>query len=66
MNNFSNLAGKYAFTNENLGTIIVKYSIDDARGFLIENKEELQKAVTEARMASVYIKMAMEAFGDSF
>ena len=66
LNNLSNFIGKYAYTNEHLGTIIVRYSVGADKSFVIENKEEIEKAVEEAKEAVVYAKMAIDAFGDLF
>ena len=66
LNNLSIFTGKYGYTNEYLGTIIVRYSLGSDKVFIIENKDEIQKAVAEARQAAVYTKMAIDAFGDLF
>ena len=38
----------------------------EERGFVIENKEEIENAVQEARQAEVFTKMAMDAFRDLY
>ena len=66
LNNLSNSTGKYAYTNELGSTIIVKYSAGAGKGFVIENEEEMEKAVEEAREAVVYADMAIDAFSEFF
>jgi len=63
---YGNIKGKYAYTNELGSTIIVEYSAGADKGFVIENEEEMEKAVEEAKEAVVYADMAIDAFSDLF
>ena len=63
---FNNSIGKYGYTNELGNTIIVKYSAGADKGFVIENEDEIEQALAEAREAVVYADMAIEAFSDLF
>ena len=66
LNNLSNFSGKYAYTNDLGNTIVVKYSAGADKGFVIENEDEIEQAMAEAREAVVYADMAIEAFSDLF